>query len=94
MSNTEKMLDIKDLSVIYKTDLETVYAVNDVTLSLEKGATLGLVGETGAGKTTLALTLMRLLPERAYRQNHFRLHHLRGREHRRSAGGTYAQDPR
>ena len=64
MSNTEKMLDIKDLSVIYKTDLETVYAVNDVTLSLEKGATLGLVGETGAGKTTLALTLMRLLPER------------------------------
>lgn len=64
MSNAEKMLEIKDLSVIYKTDLETVYAVNDVTLSLEKGATLGLVGETGAGKTTLALTLMRLLPER------------------------------
>ena len=64
MSNTEKMLEIKDLSVIYKTDLETVYAVNGVTLSLEKGATLGLVGETGAGKTTLALTLMRLLPER------------------------------
>ena len=45
MSNTEKMLDIKDLSVIYKTDLETVYAVNGVSLSLEKGATLGLVGE-------------------------------------------------
>ena len=64
MSNTEKMLDIQNLSVIYKTDLETVYAVNNVTLSLEKGATLGLVGETGAGKTTLALTLMRLLPER------------------------------
>ena len=64
MSNTEKMLEIKDPSVIYETDLETVYAVNGVTLSLEKGATLGLVGETGAGKTTLALTLMRLLPER------------------------------
>lgn len=64
MSNTEKMIEIKDLSVIYETDLETVYAVNGVTLSLEKGATLGLVGETGAGKTTLALTLMRLLPER------------------------------
>ena len=65
MSNTEKMLEIKDLSVIYKTDLETVYAVNGVTLSLEKGATLGLVGETGAGKTTLALTLMHLLLERS-----------------------------
>ena len=64
MSNTEKMLEIKDLSVIYETDLDTVYAVNGVTLSLDKGATLGLVGETGAGKTTLALTLMRLLPER------------------------------
>lgn len=58
------MLEIKDLSVVYETDLETVYAVNGVTLSLEKGATLGLVGETGAGKTTLALTLMHLLPER------------------------------
>ena len=34
MSNTEKMLEIKDLSVIYETDLETVYAVNCVTLSL------------------------------------------------------------
>lgn len=64
MSNTKKMLEIKDLSVVYETDLETVYAVNGVTLSLEKGATLGLVGETGAGKTTLALTLMHLLPER------------------------------
>lgn len=36
MSNTEKMLEIKDLSVIYETDLETVYAVNGVTLSLER----------------------------------------------------------
>lgn len=36
MSNTEKMLEIKDLSVIYKTDLETVYAVNDVSFSLER----------------------------------------------------------
>jgi len=62
MSTEKKMLEIQDLSVIYKTDLETVYAVNGVSLSLEKGGTLGLVGETGAGKTTLALTLMRLLP--------------------------------
>ncbi len=62
MSNT--FLDIRDLNVIYKTDLETVYALNDVSLQLEKGQTLGLVGETGAGKTTLALAILGLLPER------------------------------
>ncbi|HQL37175.1 MAG TPA: ATP-binding cassette domain-containing protein, partial [Bacillota bacterium] len=61
---TNNLLRIKDLSVIYKTDLETVYAINGVSLSLNKGETLGLVGETGAGKTTLALSLLRLLPER------------------------------
>ena len=62
MSNAEKMLEIKDLSVIYKTDLETVYAVNGVPSPWKKGATLGLVGETGAGKTTLALTLSACCP--------------------------------
>jgi peptide/nickel transport system ATP-binding protein len=56
------ILDIKNLSVIYKTDLETVKAVNDVSLTIGKGKTLGLVGETGAGKTTTALAVMRLLP--------------------------------
>lgn len=60
----ESFLDIKNLSVIYKTDLETVYAINNVNIALEKGKTLGLVGETGAGKTTLALSIMGLLPER------------------------------
>ena len=58
MSNT--FLEIKNLNVIYKTDLETVYALNDVSLELEKGQTLGLVGETGAGKTTLALSILGL----------------------------------
>lgn len=61
---TDNLLEIKDLSVIYRTDLETVYAINGISLSLNKGETLGLVGETGAGKTTLALSLLRLLPER------------------------------
>lgn len=61
---TEKLLEIKDLSVVYKTDEETVYAVNDLNLILNKGETLGLVGETGAGKTTTALSVMRLLPDR------------------------------
>ena len=56
------ILDIKDLSVIYKTDLETVEAVNGIDLKISKGKTLGLVGETGAGKTTTALSILRLLP--------------------------------
>jgi len=56
------LLEIKDLSIGYKTDLSYVYAVNGVDLTLEKGECLGLVGETGAGKTTTALGIMRLLP--------------------------------
>lgn len=60
----EKILEINNLNVIYKTDLETVYAVNDLSFSLERGQTIGLVGETGAGKTTTALSILRLLPER------------------------------
>jgi peptide/nickel transport system ATP-binding protein len=61
------MLEVKDLAVEYRTDLETVYAVNGISFSLGKGETIGLVGETGAGKTTTALALMRLLPERTGR---------------------------
>ena len=57
------ILQVNDLSIIYKTDLETVYAVNGISFTLEKGRTLGIVGETGAGKTTTALSVMRLLPE-------------------------------
>lgn len=56
------MLDIRDLRVIYKTDLETVEAINGISLRIGKGKTFGLVGETGAGKTTTALSLLRLLP--------------------------------
>lgn len=59
----EKLLEIKDLSVEYTTDEDVVKAVNHVSLSLMKGETVGLVGETGAGKTTLALSLMQLLPK-------------------------------
>ncbi len=62
--NHVPFLEVKDLRIIYKTDLETVYAVNGISFKLEKGQTLGLVGETGAGKSTTALSLLRLLPER------------------------------
>lgn len=64
MEQKETVLEIKDLSILYKSDLETVYAVNDISFSMEKGQTLGLVGETGAGKTTTALGIMGLLPKR------------------------------
>ena len=59
----ETLLEVQNLSVVYKTDLETVYALNGVSLKLEKGKTLGLVGETGAGKTSLALAILRVLPK-------------------------------
>lgn len=63
----EDILKIEDLSIIYKTDLETVYAVNGISFSLKQGETMGLVGETGAGKTTTALGIMGLLPKRTAR---------------------------
>ena len=61
---SENILETKNLSITYVTkDLGTCYAVNDVSLSLQKGHTLGLVGETGAGKTTIAKGILRLLPK-------------------------------
>lgn len=60
----QPLLEINDLSVEYRTDEMTVHAVNHVSLSVGHKETLGLVGETGAGKTTLALSLLRLLPKR------------------------------
>ena len=56
------ILEIKDLQVQYHTEDGTVYALNHVDLELDDGETLGLVGETGAGKTTLAKSIMRLIP--------------------------------
>ena len=46
----EKVLEIKNLNVKFVLEEETVEAVNDISLHMEKGETLGLVGETGAGK--------------------------------------------
>lgn len=60
---SEKLLEIKNLAVHYETDAGVVKAVNKINLSLNKGQSLGLVGETGAGKTTTALSILRLLPD-------------------------------
>ncbi|MBE6969033.1 MAG: ABC transporter ATP-binding protein [Ruminococcaceae bacterium] len=58
----DTLLNVKDLKIDYKTDLEVVHAVNGVSFTVDRGETLGIVGETGAGKTTTALSLLRLLP--------------------------------
>ncbi len=59
---SEKFLKIKDLFVEYTSGGHVVKAVNGVNIELEKGETLGLVGETGAGKTTIAKAILRILP--------------------------------
>jgi peptide/nickel transport system ATP-binding protein len=56
-------LEIKNLAVQYSSDEETVHAVNGVDIVIPSGKTLGLVGETGAGKTTTALAILNLVPE-------------------------------
>ena len=58
----EKLIEIKDLAIHYETDDGVVKALNSVSLSLVKGRTLGVVGETGAGKTTLGKGVLRLIP--------------------------------
>ena len=59
----ENVLEVEDLTVYYELEEETVKAVNGVSFSVGKGKTLGLVGETGAGKTTSALAIMRLVQD-------------------------------
>ena len=60
MSN---ILEIKNLTIHYVTDDEVVKAVNDISITLEEGESLGLVGETGAGKTTTAMGVLGLVPD-------------------------------
>ena len=61
----DTLLSIKDLKVEYASGGKTIEAVNGVTLDLPRGGSLGLVGETGAGKTTIAKAIMRILPDHA-----------------------------
>ena len=57
-----KLLTVKNLSVGYRTEGRIAHAVNGIDLTIYEGETLGLVGETGAGKTTTALSILKLLP--------------------------------
>lgn len=57
------ILDVQDLNVRFETEDGIVRAVNSLDLSLGRGRAIGLVGETGAGKTTTALALLRLIPD-------------------------------
>ncbi len=61
---SENMLNVENLVIHYETDEEVVEAVNNISFQLKKGEVLGLVGETGAGKTTTALGIMGLLPSK------------------------------
>ena len=60
---TGALLSVEDLKVEYTSDGEIVHAVNGVSFSIRQGETLGLVGETGAGKTTIAKAILRVLPD-------------------------------
>ncbi len=63
MNPNEYVLDIDHLTVHYVLEDETVEAVNDISVRLKKGQILGLVGETGAGKTSTALAVLNLVPD-------------------------------
>lgn len=63
----DKFLSVKDLHVHYLTSDADVYAVNGISFDLQRGKTLGLVGETGAGKTTIARAILGILPKPAGR---------------------------
>ena len=64
---SDAILEIDGLKTYFHTDNGIVKAVDDVTMSIEKGQTLGVVGESGSGKSVTSLTVMRLLPDRAAR---------------------------
>jgi peptide/nickel transport system ATP-binding protein len=57
------LLSVRDLNVVYTSGKKIVHAVNGVSFDMIKGETLGLVGETGAGKTTIARAILRILPD-------------------------------
>ncbi len=65
MAKTTPILSVQDLTMHYATRRGDVWAVDDVSFDLARGQSLGLVGESGCGKTSIAISLLRLLPDNA-----------------------------
>lgn len=63
ITDNNNLLEVNNLVVHYEMEEEVVEAVNNISFSVKKGEAFGIIGETGAGKTTVALSIMRLLPE-------------------------------
>ena len=89
----EPLLSIEGLSVTFNTEQGRVKVVEDVGFQLFPGETLGLVGESGCGKSVTAQTIMRLLPSASLAHRR-RAHYVRGRGSGRTAGIKDAQDSR
>ncbi len=62
MENSKVLLDVRNLSVDFRTEEGVVHAVQNVSFQLERGKTLGIVGESGSGKSVTSLAIMRLIP--------------------------------
>ncbi|HFD39041.1 MAG TPA: ABC transporter ATP-binding protein [Anaerolineae bacterium] len=65
MINNDKVLEVKNLVMHYMTRKGPVYAVDNVSFYVRRGESIGLVGESGCGKTSIAVSLMKLLPDNA-----------------------------
>jgi len=65
LATEDRVLEVNDLTMHYMTRRGPVYAVDQVSFTLDRGGSLGLVGESGCGKTSIAITLLKLLPENA-----------------------------
>ena len=63
--NAAPLLEVEDLSVRFDTDSGTVHAVDKMSFTLAESEVLGIVGESGCGKSVTAMSLLRLLPETA-----------------------------
>ena len=62
MANGTELLRVSNLKTYIHTPNGTIKAVDDVTLEINKGTTLGLIGESGCGKTTVAMSIINLIP--------------------------------